>query len=334
MALKDSLTQAQIDEICQVYDECRNQVETAKRTKHSGATVSKYLIANGRGCGIGGNQDKQRKITDEQILSDIQAGYTRQEIADRHGVHVENLARRMKKLGVHATYAPNLGGAPQKIFGECWHYIESQDKSFSKKQPNFQYLESRRVKSSKRVRLKCKCCQNIIERAESTVRQKTIICECCNPLDSRLGTESKQLQNKRIELMRFFIALKELKTSKICKGCGREFYSQYSTQLYCSKTCKSKEKRKLSGNYRSRARHYGCQYETGISLRAVILRDKNICQICGKPCNKYDTSWGKIGPLYPSIDHIIPLCKKGPHKWGNVQLAHMICNSEKRDLTR
>ena len=37
------------------------------------------------------------------------------------------------------------------------------------------------------------------------------------------------------------------------------------------------------------------------------------------------------GPLSPSIDHIIPMAKKGGHVWNNVQIAHIICNSEKGD---
>ena len=43
------------------------------------------------------------------------------------------------------------------------------------------------------------------------------------------------------------------------------------------------------------------------------------------PWNKY------CGPLYPSIDHIIAMVNGGGHIWSNVQLAHMMCNSEKGD---
>ena len=37
------------------------------------------------------------------------------------------------------------------------------------------------------------------------------------------------------------------------------------------------------------------------------------------------------GPMYPSIDHIIPMSKGGGHIWSNVQVAHIICNSIKSD---
>ena len=45
------------------------------------------------------------KITDEQILESVET-MTRQEIADKFGVHVTNVDRRIKKLGVHAKYKP------------------------------------------------------------------------------------------------------------------------------------------------------------------------------------------------------------------------------------
>lgn len=37
------------------------------------------------------------------------------------------------------------------------------------------------------------------------------------------------------------------------------------------------------------------------------------------------------GPMYPSIDHIVPMSKGGGHVWENVQVAHIICNTEKGD---
>jgi len=37
------------------------------------------------------------------------------------------------------------------------------------------------------------------------------------------------------------------------------------------------------------------------------------------------------GNMYPSIDHVVPLSRGGLHEWGNVKLAHRICNSIKKD---
>lgn len=62
--------------------------------------------------------------------------------------------------------------------------------------------------------------------------------------------------------------------------------------------------------------------------KRVIIK----CRTCGAECDLNDHSWTKyIGPTYPSIDHIVPMSKGGGHVWGNVQVAHIICNSEKGD---
>ena len=45
-----------------------------------------------------------------------------------------------------------------------------------------------------------------------------------------------------------------------------------------------------------------------------------------------DHEWtDHTGPKHPTIDHIIPMSKGGGHVWDNVQVAHAICNSIKRD---
>lgn len=261
------------------------------------------------------------KITDEQIIEAVKT-MTRQEIADFYGVHVENLARRMKKLGVHAVYAPNKG---RTIYGECWHYIKGHDK-LCERHKSFEYLESRKKGNIRTIRLKCKKCGTIIERAESTVRKKEIRCECCE----KKRIEAEQLQIARQKMMRFFNALIEFRIPKKCVVCGKEFFSQYPNQKYCSLTCKRKSK--SSGNIRKRCRKYGVKYEHGITLAKVYARDHGICQICGKPTDWHDNSWGCIGSNYPTIDHIVALANGGAHSWDNVQLAHAMCNSIKRDL--
>lgn len=54
----------------------------------------------------------------------------------------------------------------------------------------------------------------------------------------------------------------------------------------------------------------------------VLLRDRGICGICHKFVET---------PEEVSFDHIIPLSKGGGHNDGNLQVAHLICNSKKKD---
>lgn len=135
----------------------------------------------------------------------------------------------------------------------------------------------------------------------------------------------------------------EYAKEKTCASCGSVFHSECKTQLYCSGTCSRRAKRhrnvaagktklKSYGNHRKRAREHGVAYEPGITTEKLIERDGNICQICGKPCDSGDVKYGSCGPDYPTIDHIVAIANGGSHTWDNVQLAHFLCNSKKRDL--
>lgn len=81
--------------------------------------------------------------------------------------------------------------------------------------------------------------------------------------------------------------------------------------------------------HKRRAVKYKCTYDPTVTLKALIKRDGLRCAICGEMCDPNDHTWGYTGPQSPSIDHIIPMAKGGGHIWGNVQVAHIICNSEK-----
>jgi len=64
-------------------------------------------------------------------------------------------------------------------------------------------------------------------------------------------------------------------------------------------------------------------------LRKIIYSTQTVCGICGKPV---DFSIKPPHPLSPTIDHIIPLAKGGaPADLSNLQLAHRICNLQKKN---
>lgn len=283
--------------------------ELAKKYHRSQGTISKGI----KQLGYEVNSNPSRKITDEQIISDIAEGLTQQEIIDKRGIHVTNLWRRMKKLGVHARRQQ------QKKEPE-WHWTLGAANMVERCQDGrYELVEFK----NGRLRIRCKQCGSILERARSTVRQKHCECEYCR--------NEKELEEARIRLARTFIALINAKTPKVCQSCGEEFYSRYSNAKYCSEKCRRKKKKRANG-YRGRARKYGVFYDPSVTRIKIIARDKCTCQICGGKCDPNDLRWGTLGPLFPTVDHIIPLAKGGPHTFDNCQCAHAICNSEKRDL--
>lgn len=138
-----------------------------------------------------------------------------------------------------------------------------------------------------------------------------------------------------------------LDESLTCKECGREFTRhdyiinskrKYRitnwTPSYCGYECMMRASRR-GGRARRRKRERKLTYKA-IPLRKLIDRDGGICQICGDPVDQSDGWYDEdcrfhIGCNYPTVDHIIPLAKGGDNTWGNVQLAHLRCNSAKRD---
>ena len=313
--IDDAERQRIIDE----FTRCGTITKTQKVTNRGYIAIKKVLSEAGIEVKPNG-----QKITDDEILADIAEGLTRQEIADRHGVHVENLARRMRKLGVHATYEKNRGGGDKNPLSNVWHWTDS-GKAFIDKYcgDKFEFIEYKR----RYYRIQCKVCGAITERERSSIRYYNTTCEVCAEREKR----AKELQDKRIEMMRFFYALKELKTPKVCAKCGNTFYSQYPSAKYCSKGCKRRVKARAT-NYRERCRKYGVYYDPSVSREKVIERDNGICQICGIKCNPNDLGWGTLGATFPTVDHIIPLAKGGTHTWDNVQCACALCNSNKRDI--
>lgn len=78
---------------------------------------------------------------------------------------------------------------------------------------------------------------------------------------------------------------------------------------------------------RRRAWKFEVEYEVFTSPE-IYERDEWVCGICDNPV---DPELAYPDPFSPSLDHIIPLSKRGPHTRANVQLAHLLCNVRKRD---
>lgn len=77
-----------------------------------------------------------------------------------------------------------------------------------------------------------------------------------------------------------------------------------------------------------RARVAGAFIES-VSILELLKRDGYTCGICGGEIPA-EAEYGS--PLYPHIDHIIPLSKGGLHSYSNTHPAHSSCNTQKGDL--
>ena len=175
--------------------------------------------------------------------------------------------------------------------------------------------------------VQCLTCGHVYTRT----RGKEITYECPDCKERiRLEAKKQRAEQRTKELAAKRAA--ELAKPKTCKECGKVFHSEYETAAYCSHECRRKAENRRAAKHqghRKRARRAGVEYTSGITLSKLIERDGGICHICGQPIDEHDKQWGTSGPMYPSIDHVKPISKGGGHTWGNVRLAHCICNSIK-----
>ena len=128
--------------------------------------------------------------------------------------------------------------------------------------------------------------------------------------------------------------------SFICRGCGKRHEETLGSlprpgmrrSKYCSRRCYRKAMRKAENVQRRlamRTRNQAVACGEKFLPTDIFHRDGWICQICGK---KVDREARAPHPKSPVLDHILPLSKGGEHTRKNVQLAHFMCNSHKRDL--
>lgn len=138
-------------------------------------------------------------------------------------------------------------------------------------------------------------------------------------------------QNEKDERLNAYIESRK----HICLRCG-EYFEGPPGRKYCSAGC-MKRQSDSNKEHRRRTRINNNIHDV-ISLPMLVKRDKGRCWLCG---NKIDYSDHKVrddgvfivGKNYPSIDHVVALANGGTHTWNNVRLAHVQCNSTKRDLS-
>jgi hypothetical protein len=115
---------------------------------------------------------------------------------------------------------------------------------------------------------------------------------------------------------------------RLCRECGQEFVAPYGDKRrgFCSDECSKRFNGRIDKKIR-RARKLRVPTER-IDPRVVFERDSWRCGICRR---KVNAKLKSPHPMSASLDHIIPLALGGSHTYDNVQCAHRICNSTKRD---
>ena len=118
-----------------------------------------------------------------------------------------------------------------------------------------------------------------------------------------------------------------------CKECGLSFTPEYGNKrrTFCSGVCAKKHgsrmhRQKYGNNHRTRARHYGVDYEPVNKLK-VFERDGWRCQVCG--VSTPQSRQGTRHPNAPELDHRVALAAGGAHSYDNTQCACRQCNSDK-----
>jgi 5-methylcytosine-specific restriction endonuclease McrA len=138
------------------------------------------------------------------------------------------------------------------------------------------------------------------------------------------------------------ICIDDLASLAVCRECQHPFWIDYCAKSrpreFCSARCgrrsakREYDKSENGRASRSRQAHVRRMRESGAEVERftpmeIFARDKWRCGVCGKRVPKVKHP----DPLSASLDHVIPLSEGGPHTRANVRLAHLICNSVRRD---
>jgi 5-methylcytosine-specific restriction endonuclease McrA len=90
-------------------------------------------------------------------------------------------------------------------------------------------------------------------------------------------------------------------------------------------------------DHRERARKFNVEYQH-VDAMIVLTRDDFTCYLCGRRADEHayiSRAWDNYvpNPLYPTLDHIIPLSRGGSHSYDNTACACWECNLAKGSMT-
>lgn len=121
-----------------------------------------------------------------------------------------------------------------------------------------------------------------------------------------------------------------------CEICTSPFVAEDWTGL--ASTCSPRCARAKARHIR-RARRRGLYVEP-VSWQMLYAEHGPTCYLCGEDTDREDFSYrigsdGRAafvaGPRFPTHDHVVALSNGGEHSKANARLAHLLCNSIKRD---
>lgn len=120
--------------------------------------------------------------------------------------------------------------------------------------------------------------------------------------------------------------------TKSCEHCGISFVSLDGRARFCDVTCRNRALRGEADPFRNqrkcanrRGRMLAVVFER-INPSEIFDRDAWTCYLCG---TRVSRAGGQYSPTYPTLDHVTPLAKGGPHIRDNIRTACLRCNVRK-----
>lgn len=151
----------------------------------------------------------------------------------------------------------------------------------------------------------------------------TVVCEHCgrSAQKEKHSVVNRFCSTKCRDDYHWSLRKAEPQGQRQCRACGTSFEAKAKSHHYCSDECRYRVW------YPQKRARRKAQMVGVVDPIKVMERDGWKCQLCGKPAPKLLR--GKMHPMAPELDHIIPLAAGGKHTYENTQCAHRSCNMAK-----
>jgi len=317
----------------------------SEKCAHAPASLKKYPQAQCEICGSALSL-YQAKYCSRECTAEARKGKNRKEYEQKLCLGCgELLSREQLRHGnTYCSYECSKG--KERQFKPESEYASV----FNEKYQGLYLYVGGYVHSAEPIRAKCLTCDTVITVNAQCTRKGHDIkrCKSCYAIEIAQGRKRREQEKRerqeaaRREAQERAVerAAREAKEKKAriyikhCEECGVRYETNNSRRLCCSDECSRKRANRARDIKRRDKKRNNGDFDASISLRLLAKRDGNTCHICGGKCDKTDCFYDKngifiAGNMYPSIDHVIALSNGGTHTWGNVKLAHRLCNTYK-----